>query len=344
VKKLIECVPNFSEGRDESSIRQIADAIQSVEGVRLLNVDPGKAANRTVFTFIGEPEGVIESAFRGAKTAARLIDMRRHTGEHPRMGAIDVCPLIPIAHISMDETVDYARRLARRMGEELGLPVYCYEFAAFFENRRSLANCRSGEYEGLKEKLQLPAWKPDFGPDVLNEQSGASVVGARNFLVAYNVNLDTTSVSLANAIAGEVRESGRVVRDTCGKSVRVPGSLKKVRAIGWFIKEYGKAQVSMNLTDLAETSVYQAFDEVSARACQHGIHVTGSELIGLVPLQVMLDAGKHYLLKQHRSINISEEEIIDIAVKSLGLDELGPFDSQKRILEYLIENQDYNHW
>lgn len=350
MKQLIECVPNFSEGRDEKIIKQITDAIESVDGIKLLNVDPGKATNRTVVTFVGEPEQVIEAAFQGAKMAALLIDMSKHKGEHPRFGATDVCPLIPIANISMDETVVYARRLAKRMGEELGISVYCYEFAASTEERRSLANCRAGEYEGLKEKLLKPDWKPDFGPVVLNIRSGATAVGARNFLIAYNVNLNTTSVRRANSIAFDVREAGRVVREgdpltgkvvnnANGEPLRIPGTLKKVRAIGWFIQEYGIAQISMNLTDITVTPMHQAFDEVSERARERGIRVTGSELIGVIPLQAMLDAGKYFLRKQERSLGIPDEEIIKIAVKSLGLDELGPFDPKKRIIEYLIDDQ-----
>ncbi|MDO9613697.1 MAG: glutamate formimidoyltransferase, partial [Bacteroidota bacterium] len=350
MKQLIECVPNFSEGRDEKIIRQITDAIQSVDGIKLLNVDQGKDTNRTVVTFVGEPEQVIEAAFRGAKMAAQLIDMSKHKGEHPRFGAMDVCPFVPIANITMEETVVYARRLAKRVGEELGISVYCYEFAAFSNDRQSLANCRAGEYEGLKEKLQKPEWKPDFGPVVLNERSGAAAIGARNFLIAYNVNLNTTSVRRANSIAFDVREAGRVVRegdqvtgkivnDENGEPIRIPGTLKKVRAIGWFIKEYGIAQISMNLTDISVTSMHQAFDEVVERARERGIRVTGSELIGVIPLQAMLDAGKYFLRKQQRSVGIPDEEIIKIAVKSLGLDELSPFDPKKRIIEYLIDDQ-----
>jgi len=349
MKQLIECVPNFSEGRDEKIIKQITDAIESVDGIKLLNVDPGKATNRTVVTFVGEPDQVVEAAFQGAKMAAQLIDMSKHKGEHPRFGATDVCPLIPIANISMKETVVYARKLAQRMGEELGISVYCYEFAATTEVRKSLANCRAGEYEGLKEKLLNPEWKPDFGPTVLNVKSGASAVGARNFLIAYNVNLNTTSVRRANSIAFDVREAGRLVREgdpVTGKIVndekdeplRIPGTLKKVRAIGWFIKEYGIAQISMNLTDITVTSIHQAFDEVVERARDRGIRVTGSELIGVIPLQAMLDAGKYFLRKQERSVGIPDEEIIRIAIKSLGLDELAPFDPKKRIIEYLIDD------
>lgn len=350
MKKLIECVPNFSEGRDEKIIKQITDAIESVDGIKLLNVDPGKATNRTVVTFVGEPEQVVEAAFQGAKMAAQLIDMSKHKGEHPRFGATDVCPLVPIANISMEETVVYARKLAKRIGEELGISVYCYEFAASSDERHSLANCRAGEYEGLKEKLQKPEWKPDFGPDALNEKSGATAVGARNFLIAYNVNLNTTSVRRANAIAFDVREAGRVVRegdpvtgkiinDENGEPLRIPGTLKKVRAIGWYIQEYGIAQISMNLTDITVTSMHQAFEEVSERARERGIRVTGSELIGVIPLQAMLDAGKYFLRKQQRSVGIPDAEIIKIAVKSLGLDELAPFDPKKRIIEYLIDDQ-----
>jgi glutamate formiminotransferase / formiminotetrahydrofolate cyclodeaminase len=350
MKQLIECVPNFSEGKDEKIIKQITDAIESVDGIKLLNVDPGRATNRTVVTFVGEPEQVIEAAFQGAKMAAQLIDMSKHKGEHPRFGATDVCPLIPIANITMEETVVYARKLAKRMGEELGISVYCYEFAASCEERQSLANCRAGEYEGLNEKLQNPQWKPDFGPDILNAKSGATAVGARNFLIAYNVNLNTTSVRRANSIAFDVREAGRVVRegdsvtgkivnDANGEPLRIPGTLKKVRAIGWFIQEYGIAQISMNLTDISVTSMHMAFDEVVERARGRGIRVTGSELIGVIPLQAMLDAGKYFLRKQERSVGIPDAEIIKIAIKSLGLDELAPFDPKKRIIEYLIDDQ-----
>lgn len=350
MKQLIECVPNFSEGRDEKIIRQITDAIQSVDGIKLLNVDPGKATNRTVVTFVGEPFQVVEAAFRGAKMATQVIDMTKHKGEHPRFGAIDVCPLVPIANISMEETVEYARMLAQRMGEELGISIYCYEFAAFDENRRSLANCRAGEYEGLKVKLLIPEWKPDFGPVEFNERSGASAVGARNFLIAYNVNLNTTSVRRANSIAFDVREAGRIKRegdpvtgkivyDEKGEPVRIPGSLSKVRAIGWFIKEYGITQISMNLTDITVTSIHQAFAEVEERARERGIRVTGSELIGLIPLQAMLDAGRYFLRKQKRSTGIPDKEIIKIAIKSMGLDELAPFDPAKRIIEYLIDEE-----
>ena len=328
-------------------IRQITDTIEAVSGVRLLNVDPGYATNRTVVTFAGEPEVVIEAAFQSIKKASEVIDMRHHTGEHPRFGATDVCPLVPIAGMTMEETVVYARRLAERVGNELGIHVYCYEFAAFEEKRRSLASCRAGEYEGLQAKIQQPEWKPDFGPETFNARSGATAIGARNFLIAYNVNLNTTSVRRANSIAFDVREAGRVLRegdpiagkiikDGNGEPVRIPGTLKKVRAIGWFIKEYGIAQISMNLTDITVTPVHVAFDEVCERARERGLRVTGSELIGLIPLEAMLEAGKYFLRKQNRSTGIPDSEIIKIAVRSLGLDELAPFDPHKRIIEYLL--------
>jgi glutamate formiminotransferase/formiminotetrahydrofolate cyclodeaminase len=347
MKQIIECVPNFSEGRDLTIIKRITDVIESVKGIRLLNVDPGHATNRTVVTFVGEPDQVVEAAFKAIQLASELIDMHYHKGEHPRFGATDVCPFVPISNITMEETVEYARLLAKRVGNELNIPVYCYEFAAFEEKRKSLANCRAGEYEGLAEKLKNLEWQPDFGPASFNARSGASAIGARNFLIAYNVNLNTTSVRLANSIAFDVREAGRIMRvgdpvtgkiinDEHGEPVRIPGTLKKVRAIGWFIKEYGIAQISMNLTDITITSIHQAFDEVCERARDRGIRVTGSELIGVIPLQAMLDAGKYFLQKQHRSVGISDQEIIKIAVKSLGLDELAPFDPNKRIIEYLL--------
>ncbi len=351
MRELIECVPNFSEGRDEVVIGRIAEVIRSSEGVRLLNVDPGRATNRTVYTFVGEPAAVVEAAFRAMKEAAALIDMRQHHGEHPRFGATDVCPLVPVANISMEETMAWALKLARRAGEELGIPVYCYEYAASVEERRSLAYCRSGEYEGLREKLVQPRWKPDFGPAEWNDQvsrTGATAIGARNFLVAYNVNLNTTSVRRANAVAFDVREAGRVLRDgdpltgkiitgEDGEAVRIPGSLIKVRAIGWFIKEYGIAQISMNLTDIMVTPVHIAFDEVCEKARLRGLRVTGSELVGLIPLEAMLEAGRYFLRKQQRSTGVSDGELIRMAVQSLGLDELVPFDPAKRIIEYMLE-------
>lgn len=350
MKKLIECVPNFSEGRNMAVIRQITAQIEQVEGVRLLDVDPGKATNRTVVTFVGEPEAVIEAAFLAVKKASELIDMRNHTGEHPRMGATDVCPLIPISGVTMEETVVYARRLAERIGKELSIPVYCYEYAAFAEERRNLANCRAGEYEGLQKKLSDPKWRPDFGPAAFNATAGATAVGARDFLVAYNVNLNTTSVRRANAVAFDIREKGRpkregnqitgkTLKDEKGEDIYIPGTLKAVKAIGWFIEEYGIAQISINLTNLSITPVHVAFEEASKKALERGIRVTGSELVGLIPLKAMLDAGKYFLRKQQRSVGVSEEELIKIAVKSLGLNDLKPFDPKEKIIEYLLEDR-----
>jgi len=350
MKKLIECVPNFSEGRDLSIIKKITDTIEGVEGIKLLNVDIGHGANRTVVTFAGEPDVVVEAAFLAMQRAAELIDMSLHMGEHPRFGATDVCPLIPVSNITMDETVELARKLASRVGAELRIPVYCYEYAAFNERRRSLSHCRSGEYEGLAEKMRLAEWRPDFGPLNFNIRSGATAIGARKILVAYNVNLNTSSVEVAKSIAADIRENGKVKRekdpingkivlDANGEAVRIPGTLKKVRAIGWHIKEYGIAQVSMNLTDVHITPMHRAFEEVCVKAIEHGTRVTGSELIGLVPLQAMLDAGSHFLRKGHYSIHIPENEIIHAAVKSLGLDELTPFNPDKKIIEYLLEEK-----
>ena len=350
MKHIIECVPNFSEGREMDVIRQITEVIEKVAGIKLLNVDPGYATNRTVVTFAGEPDAVVEAAFLAIKKASELIDMRQHTGEHPRFGATDVCPLVPVANITMEEIVVYARALAKRVGEELQIPVYCYEQAAFEPKRQSLANCRSGEYEGLPEKLASSQWKPDFGPAQFNARSGAIAIGARNFLVAYNINLNTTSVRRANSIAFDIREAGRILRegdpltgkvitDEKGEPIRIPGSLKKVRAIGWYIKEYGMAQISMNLTDISVTPVHVAFDEVCKKADERGLRVTGSELIGLVPLSCMLEAGKYFLHKQKRSSGIPDEEIIEMAVHSLGLNELAPFDPKKRIIEYLLKEE-----
>ncbi len=351
MKKIIECVPNFSEGQNSAVIKEITNAIESVQEISLLDVDPGKATNRTVVTFVGSPDDVIEAAFRGIKKAAEVIDMKHHKGEHPRFGATDVCPLVPVANVTMEEAVEYARILAKRVGEELGIPVFCYENAAFVSERKSLANCRSGEYEALKDRITSDKWKPDFGPSLWSEvvaKTGATAIGARNFLVAYNVNLNTTSTRRANAIAFDVREAGRVKRegnpvtgkilaDETGEPVRIPGTLKKTRAIGWFIEEYGIAQISMNLTDISVTPVHVAFDEVCEKARLRGIRVTGSELVGLIPLQAMLDAGKYFLRKQNRSTGVADEEIIKIAVKSLGLDELYSFDARKKIIEYVIE-------
>lgn len=349
--QLIECVPNFSEGRDLSIIKQITDEIESVEGVKLLNVDPGKATNRTVVTFVGEPETVIQAAYLGIKKAGELIDMRKHRGEHPRMGATDVCPLVPISSITMEEVAQYARRLGERVGKELNIPVYLYEYAATKKERRNLATIRAGEYEGLPEKLSRPNWKPDYGQALFNPRAGATVIGARDFLIAYNVNLNTTSVRRANSVAFDVREQGRIkregnrlsgaiVRDEQGRPVRQPGLCKAVKAIGWYIEEYGIAQISMNLTNINITPLHVAFEACRQSANERGLRATGSELIGLVPLKVMLEAGRYFLKKQRRSLGVSEEELIRIAVKSMGLDELNPFDPHKRIIEYQLKNKE----
>jgi len=335
-KRIIECVPNFSEGRDMEIIRQITDSVVSVKGVKLLDVDPGKDTNRTVVTFVGEPEDVVEAAFLAVKKAAALIDMSNHHGEHPRMGATDVCPLVPVSGISMEETAVYARRLAQRIGDELEIPVYCYENAAFREERRNLANIREGEYEGLKKKLEDPAWKPDFGPAIFNSRSGATAVGARDFLVAFNVNLNTTSTRRANAIAFDVREKGRKIKNEHGESISVPGTLKCVKAIGWYIEEYGIAQISMNLTNISVTPVHIAFDEVCKAAERRGVRVTGSELVGLIPLKALLDAGRYFLMKQQRSAGVADEELIKIAIKSLGLNDIHPFKPEEKVIEYVM--------
>ncbi|MES2139066.1 MAG: glutamate formimidoyltransferase [Bacteroidota bacterium] len=346
---LIECVPNFSEGNDMNIIKQITNEIELVEGVKLLNVDPGKATNRTVVTFVGPPEAVIEAAFQAIKKASELIDMSKHKGEHPRMGATDVCPLIPIAGISMEETAEYAKKLGARVGKELNLAIYLYEAAQAKKDRNNLSVIRGGEYEGFFKKIKLPEWEPDFGPAEHSVKSGSTVIGARDFLVAYNINLNTTSTRRANSIAFDVREAGRVKRegnpvtgkivtDEKGNPVNIPGSLKSVKAIGWFIEEYGIAQISMNLTNINITPVHIAFDEVCKKANERGIRVTGSELVGLIPLKAILDAGKYFLEKQNRSTGVSEKELIKIAVKSLGLDELSPFKPEERIIEYLLNN------
>ncbi len=351
MQPLVECVPNFSEGRDLNIIRQITAEIEAVEGVKLLNVDPGSATNRTVVTFVGDPEAVSEAAFRAIRKSGELIDMSKHSGEHPRMGATDVCPMIPIANITMEETAEYARKLAERVGSELHLPVYLYEDAQPDKSRSNLSVIRAGEYEGLEKKLQNPVWKPDFGPAKFDARRGATVIGARDFLVAYNINLNTTSVRRANSIAFDVREAGRVkregdpitgkiIKDENGNPVSIPGSLKSVKAIGWFIEEYGIAQISMNLTNINITPVHIAFDEVCKKADQRGIRVTGSELVGLVPLKAMTDAGKYFLKKQRRSTGVSEKELIRIAVKSMGLDELAPFKPGERIIEYLLRSEE----
>lgn len=351
-KQLIECVPNISEGRDEQKINAIAGVVETVEGVRLLDIDPGKATNRTVITFVGEPENVIEAAFLLIKKASELIDMSKHSGEHPRFGATDVCPLVPIANISMEETVEYAHKLGKRVGDELGIPGYFYENAASAPERRNLATCRAGEYEGLPEKLTNPKWKPDFGPAefVKAKTSGATAISARDFLVAYNINLNTTSTRRANAIAFDIRERGRakregdsltgkIVKDEKGNPVNIPGTLKEVKGIGWYIEEYGIAQLSLNLTNISITPMHIAFDEAVKKAQERGIRVTGSELVGLVPLNALLDAGRYFLRKQERSVGVSDEELIKIAIKSMGLDDLKPFNPRERVIEYLIEDK-----
>lgn len=352
MKQIIECVPNFSEGRDMSIIKQITDVIESCEGIRLLDVDPGAATNRTVVTFVGNPDDVCNAAFLAVKKASEIIDMSKHKGAHPRFGATDVCPLIPVSNITLEETVVYARKLAERIGTELNIPIFCYESAAFIPKRKNLANSRSGEYEGLAKRIITDEWKPDFGSNVWDAhtmRTGATAVGARNFLVAYNINLNTTSVNKANSIAYDVREKGRVKRDghpitgkpildEKGNQVFEPGLLKSVKAIGWYIEEYGVAQISMNLTDINDTPVHIAFDAVCERAAANGIRVTGSELVGIMPLKSIIDAGKYFLRKQGRSAGIADSEIIKIAVKSLGLDELKPFDPKKNIIEYMLED------
>ena len=350
MQQLIECVPNFSEGLDLSIIKQITDEIETVEGVRLLNVDPGKATNRTVVTFVGNPQAVIDAAYLAIKKAGELIDMSHHKGEHPRMGATDVCPLIPIANISMEETAKWAVKLGERVGKELQLPIYLYEAAQPKKERSNLSLIRAGEYEGFFKKIKLPEWKPDFGPTEYDAKRGATVIGARDFLIAYNVNLNTTSTRRANSIAFDVREAGRVkregnsiygkiVNDSKGNPVSIPGSLKSVKAIGWYIEEYGVAQISMNLTNINITPLHIAFDEVCKKATERGIRVTGSELVGLVPLKSMLDAGKYFLQKQERSIGVSEKELIKIAIKSMGLNELSSFNPEERIIEYLLKDK-----
>ena len=351
MKKLIECVPNISEGRDKEKIELISKVVEKVEGVKLLNVDPGNATNRTVITFIGEPQNVIDAAFLLVKTAQENIDMSTHKGEHPRMGATDVCPLVPISNITMQETVEWAQKLAKKIGNELGIPVYCYEEAATKPERKNLANCRSGEYEAMSKKIETKEWKPDYGPDKFNEtvkKSGVTAVGARDFLIAYNVNLNTTSTRRANSIAFDIREAGRIkreggkldgkiIKDKKGNPLREPGMFKSVKGIGWFIKEYNIAQISYNLTDINVSPLHLVFDKTCEQAIKKGIRVTGSELIGLVPKKVLIDAGEYFLKKQKRSLGVPESEIINIAVKSLGLDDLFDFNPKERIIEYLIE-------
>lgn len=352
--RIIECVPNFSEGRDKAKIKEITDAIEGVAGIRLLDVDPGEATNRTVVTFVGDPDDVVEAAFRGICKAAEVIDMRGHHGAHPRMGATDVCPLIPVAGISIEECAALARKLAERVATELNIPTYCYEEAAFTPERRNLAVCRAGEYEALPEKMGNKEKGPDFGNRPFDEEvarTGATTIGARNFLIAVNYNLNTTSTRRANAIAFDVREKGRPqreggkltgkpVKDANGKPVMIPGTLKGTKAIGWYIDEYGIAQVSMNITDIATTPLHVAFDEVCRKADARGVRVTGTEIVGLVPKSTLIDAGKYFLRKQRRSLGIPDEEIIRIAVKSMGLDELKPFDPREKVIEYMIEDTD----
>ena len=335
MKPIIECVPNFSEGVDQDIIHSITGAIGSVEGVKLLNVDPGRGANRTVVTFAGEPEAVVEAAFLGIKMAGELIDMRTQKGEHPRMGATDVCPLIPVSNISLDETAQYAIQLAKRVGDELQIPVYLYEHAQPNKKRSNLAAIRAGEYEGFFKKIKLPMWQPDFGPAELDAKRGATVIGARDFLVAYNINLNTSSTHIANEIAQEVRETGKIIINETGKE-RIPGTLKHVKAIGWYIEEYGKVQVSMNLTNITETPIHRVFDEVTAKAADHGVTVTGSELIGMIPLKAMIEAGRHFLHQQGITYVVNEHKLIDAAIQTMGLNELAPFDPLLRIIEYQL--------
>src|SRR5437870_2621572 len=349
MQKLIECVPNFSEGRDLDVIRQITGTIESVDGVSLLDVDPGASTNRTVVTFVGGPEATVQAAFRAIQKAAELIDMRKHKGAHPRMGATDVCPFIPVSNVSWEEAIACAKQLGRRVGEELNIPVYLYEKAAKDKSRANLSVIRAGEYEGFFEKIRQREWKPDFGPAVFNEESGATVIGARDFLVAYNVNLNTKAVRRANSVAFDVREQGRVkteddtpsgkpVLDANGEAVRIPGMLKHVKAIGWFVKEYGIAQVSMNLTNIEETPLHVAFDTCVEAASKRGLRVTGSEIVGMVPKKCLVDAGRYFLRKQKWSEGASEEELIDMAVRAMGLSELKPFDPKEKVIEFKIES------
>src|SRR6266480_5298131 len=351
MEKLIECVPNFSEGRDVDVIHQITTAISLVDGVSLLDVDPGASTNRTVVTFVGSPDAAVEAAFHGIQKAAELIDMRKHKGAHPRMGATDVCPFIPVSNVSWEEAIACATKLGKRVGEELKIPIYLYERAAKNPSRSKLSVIRAGEYEGFFEKIKDPAWKPDFGPAVFNEKSGGTVIGARDFLVAYNVNLNTKSVRRANSVAFDVREQGRVktedgtpsgkpVLDANREPIRIPGMLKQVKAIGWFVKEYGIAQVSMNLTDIEETPLHMAFDACVESAAKRGLRATGSEIVGMVPKKCLVDAGRYFLRKQKWSEGVSEEELIDIAVRSMGLGELKPFIPKEKVIELKIESDE----
>jgi glutamate formiminotransferase/formiminotetrahydrofolate cyclodeaminase len=349
MQKLIECVPNFSEGRDLDVIRQITSTIESVDGVSLLDVDPGATTNRTVVTFVGSPEAAVEAAFRAIQKAAELIDMRKHKGAHPRMGATDVCPFVPVSNVSWEEAIACANQLAKRVGDELNIPVYLYERAAKDKSRSNLSVIRAGEYEGFFEKIKDPAWKPDFGPAVFNEKSGATVIGTRDFLVAYNVNLNTKAVRRANSVAFDVREQGRIktedgtpsgkaVLDANGRPAHIPGMLKHVKAIGWYVEEYGIAQVSMNLTNIEETPLHAAFDACAEAANKRGLRVTGSEIVGMVPKKCLVDAGRYFLRKQKWSEGAAEEELIDIAARSMGLSELKPFDPKEKVIEFKIES------
>ena len=353
MQKLIECVPNFSEGRDQNVIRQITAAIEAVDGVSLLDVDPGASTNRTVVTFVGSPAAAVAAAFRGIQKAAELIDMRKHKGAHPRMGATDVCPFVPVSNVSWEEAIECANQLGKRVADELKIPVYLYERAAKDSSRSNLSIIRAGEYEGFAEKIKDPKWKPDFGPAIFNEKSGATVIGAREFLVAYNVNLNTKAVRRANSVAFDVREQGRIktedgtpsgkkVLDAKGEPVRIPGMLKHVKAIGWYVEEYGMAQVSINLTNIEETPLHAAFDACVESASNRGLRVTGSEIVGMVPKKSLLDAGRYFLRKQNWSEGASEEELIDVAVRSLGLSELKPFDPKEKVIEFKIEAGESN--
>lgn len=347
MSQIVECVPNFSEGRDLAVIKQITDEIEKIDGAKLLDVDPGADTNRTVVTLVGSPDAAVEAAFQAIKKASELIDMRQHSGAHPRMGATDVCPFIPVANMTMEDCAALARRLGKRVGEELGIPVYLYEFAASREDRRNLADIRAGEYEALPEKMKDPDFAPDFGPAQFNAQSGATVIGARKFLIAYNVNLNTQNRKMASDIALDIREKGRakrdaagkIIRDADGKMVKVPGMLKAVKAVGWYIDEYKMAQISMNLVDFDVTPLHKAFDEVCEQATRRGLRVTGSELVGLVPLSAMLEAGKHYLKKQGNSTAVSEKELVRLAIQSMGLSEISPFDPEEKIIEYQLRDK-----
>ena len=349
MNQIVECVPNFSEGNDKEIINSISNAIKNTKGVNLLNVDPGKATNRTVMTFVGDPDSVINAAFNAIKVASQKIDMSKHKGEHPRFGATDVCPLVPVSNISLDELIPYAIKLAKKVANDLKTPVYLYEHAAKSKTRKNLANIRSGEYEGLKEKLLKKEWFPDYGTKEFNQKSGAIAIGVRDFLIAYNVNLNTKSTRLANAIAFDVREKGRIkrkghpvigkiIKDNKGNPKTIPGSLKHVKAIGWYIEEFGISQISMNLTNITVTPIHVVFDEIINKANNRGVRVTGSEIVGLIPLKSMLDAGKYFLKKQNRSIGIPESDIIDIAIESLGLNQVKKFIPEKNIIEYFLKS------